>query len=243
MQTYIMSGLVTIGCLINLFAIANLTAADALTSTRLSDDLTDAPGAEIREFEVRVDNKPVGSHRLVIQSDGVNQRVRIQTDVKVDFVVYAYIFKFRGTEHWRDGHLEATSIQCEDGGSKRSFQLKTDGDIQKVSLNGKPVNDPQSSVMTTAYWKLPAAELRSKPLPIVDVDSAKFHKASINLLGQTTLATEGRSLKCQHVKIDGPSPAELWFDEQDCLVRQRSVERGHTMELRLKQIRIAKDER
>lgn len=242
MQTQL-SWFVAFGCFLSLLSTPKLQAADALTSTRLSDDHNDLADSEVRDFEVRVDNKSVGNHRLIINSDGANQRVRIQTDVKVDFVVYAYVFKFRGTELWRDGHLEATNIQCDDGGSKRSFLLKPDGDSQKVLFNGKAVNDPQPSIMTTAYWKLPSADLRAKPIPIVDVDTGKFHKASINLVGHATLNTDGRTLKCQHVKIDGPSPAELWFDEQDCLVRQRSNERGHSMELRLKQIRLAKDER
>lgn len=235
--------LFAIGCLLNLPGVALVQAADILPLNQIADDPIATTEAEVRDFEVRVDNKAVGSHRLTIHSDGLNHRVRINTDVKVDFVVYAYVFKFRGTELWRDGHLEATNIQCDDGGTKRSFQLKTDGICQKITFNGKPVSDPPPSVMTTAYWRLPSAEARAEQLNIVDVDTGKSQKVSINLVGHSTIAAEGHSIKCQHVKIDGPSPAELWFDEQDRLVRQRSNERGHSMELRLKQIRIAKDER
>ena len=50
-------------------------------------------------------------------------------------------------------------------------------------------------------------------------------------------------MTCHHFKIDGPSPAELWFDDHDRLVRQKSVEQGHQMELRLKDIRISKEDK
>ena len=96
--------------------------------------------------------------------------------------------------------------------------------------------------MTTSYWRLPSPELRAKPFPIVDVDTGTFHDATVQVIGQTTLSAAGRSLKCQHVKIDGPSPAELWFDERNLLVQQKSIERGHLMELKLKEIRITHDE-
>src|SRR5262245_53918002 len=58
---------------------------------------------EVREFEVRVDNTLRGSHRLTIRSEGTDQQAGIQTDVKVDVIVYKYVFKSRGTEVWREG--------------------------------------------------------------------------------------------------------------------------------------------
>lgn len=197
---------------------------------------------ETREFEVRVDNRVAGTHSLVIKSDGDRRTVKIQTDVKVDVIVYAYVFKLRGTEIWRDGQLEETDIRCEDGGKKRSFSLKTEGTIQQVVFNGKSVPKASNVAMTTTYWKLPPTSLRQKSLPIVDVDTGAIGDATLQLVGPDTVAAGDRNFTCQHFKIDGPSPAELWFDEQGHLVRQKSVESGHPMELKLKQIRIAKDE-
>lgn len=199
---------------------------------------------EIREFDVRVDNRVAGTHRLTIKSDGASHQVGFQTDVKFNFIVYAYVFKFRGTEVWRDGRLEQADIHCEDGGKKRSFLLKTDDNaIQQVSFNGQSVDGATTPAMTTAYWQLPMAELRAKSFPIVDVDTGILHDAKIAVIGPATVSASGRTLKCQHVKIDGPSPSELWFDENDLLVGQKSVERGHLTELRLTQIRMAKEER
>lgn len=197
---------------------------------------------EIREFEVRVDNRNAGIHRLTIKCEGEKQEVGIQTDLRLDFVVYAYVFKFSGTEIWHEGRLSQSDIHVDDGGKKRAFSLKNDGDIQQISFNGKTVNGSAKGVMTTAYWQLPNPEIRSKPFPIVDIDSGKTHQATLTAVGSVNMTHAGQVLKCQHFKVDGPSPAELWFDDQGRLVRQQSVEVGHTVEIKLKQIRIAQNE-
>lgn len=193
---------------------------------------------EVRDFEVRVDRKPAGTHRLTIKSEGDKHEVAFQTDVKMDFLVYAYVFKFRGTEVWHEGRLENADIRCEDGGKKRSFALKTEGTVQQISFNGKPVPTSESGLMTTAYWRLPSAESRKKSLAIVDVDTGSTRNATLSFVGKATISPSGQPLECRQFKIDGPSPAELWFDDQDRLVRQKSVEVGHELELRLKSIRI-----
>lgn len=199
-----------------------------------------ADSIEIRDFEVRVDNKPAGTHRLTIKSAGDTHEVAFATDVKMDFIVYAYVFKLRGTEVWRDGQLENTDVRCEDGSKKRSLSLKKSGGVQQVSFNGKDVPASTMGLMTTAYWRLPLLETPKKTLPIVDVDSGVTREATLNVVGKSTITAAGRSLECRHCKIDGPSPAELWFDEQDRLVRQTSVEVGHQLELKLKEIRVPK---
>ena len=198
--------------------------------------------AEVREFEVRVDDKPVGTHRLTIKSDGDTQQAAFQTDVKIDVIVYAYVFKLRGTEVWREGRVESANVCREQGGKKRCFSLETDGCDQKITLDGKPVSSSSPSLMTTTYWRLPPPEIRDSTLTVVDADNGRSQTATLEFVGSETISTSGRSMACRHFKIDGPSPAELWFDEQERLVCQKAVERGHQVELRLKQIRSPKDD-
>ena len=225
------------------FSGIQLTQGEDRPKLRVTNAANKSESVEVRDFEVRVDNKPAGTHRLTIKSEGDTNEVAFQTDVKFDFIVYAYVFKFRGKEVWRDGILEQCEIRCEDGGKKRSMELKTDGTIQQISFNGKSVPAKSQCVMSTAYWRLPSEELRAKPIAIVDVDSGMTRSASLNVVGPTTITTSGRSLTCHHFKIDGPSPAELWFDDRDRLVRQKSVEQGHHMELRLKDIQVSKEDK
>lgn len=201
-----------------------------------------AATVEVRDFEVRVDNRAVGTHRLTIKTNGETHQVKFETDVKVNLIVYAYTFKFRGTEVWHKNRLETAEIQSEEAGKKRSFSLQTDGEIQQISFNGKPVPATSLSLMTTAYWRLPPADLLTKPLMIVDVDSGTTRAVQVKTMEKIPISITGQSRECQHVKIDGPSPADLWFDDQQRLVRQKSVESGHQLELRIKQIQLNPDD-
>ena len=83
-----------------------------MTSNEVTHSTKEA--VEIRDFEVRVDNKAAGTHRLTIKSNGDKHEVAFQTDVKMDFVIYAYVFKSRGTEVWRDGRLELLARGLDD---------------------------------------------------------------------------------------------------------------------------------
>jgi hypothetical protein len=197
---------------------------------------------EVRDFEIRVDNRTVATHRLTIKTIGETHLVKLETDLKVNLIVSAYSVKFRGTEVWHKNRLETAELQSEEAGKKRSFALKTDGEIQQISFNGKPVPATSLRRMTTPYWRLPLAELLTKPLMIIDVDSGTTHAVQVKIIEKTPISVTGQSRECQHLKIEGPSPADLWFDDQQRLVRQKSVESGHQLELRIKQIQLNPDD-
>jgi hypothetical protein len=216
--------------------------ADRSASDKSPAKANDASQAvEVREFEVRVDNVLRGKHRLITKFEGKNELAEIQTDVKVDVIVYVYSFKSRGNETWREGRLVNSEIRVDDNGKKRMFSLTRESDIQQISFNDKPVKTSKECVMSTSYWRLPNAELLSKPMSVVDVDSGKTFNATLIQVGTDTVTVGSRTISCRHFKIDGVSPAELWFDDRDRLVKQTSVEQGHATELRLKTIRTSND--
>ncbi len=191
---------------------------------------------ELREFDIFVDGKFAGTHRLGISSSpGAVTTARIESDVKINFIVYAYTYKFRATEVWRDDGLAQIDVGCEDGGKKTTLTAKSEGAHCRVVLNGRQqVTD--RSVMTTAYWRLPPEVDQKRVVSILDVETGVAKPGVVERIGRTTLKVNGRPMVCRHYKVTGPSPAELWFDEQDRLVRQTSVEEGHPMELRLRRI-------
>lgn len=197
--------------------------------------------AEIREFDVSVDEKPRGVHRLVIKNERSKQQVEFHTDVKVNLYVHTYHFRCQGNEVWRFGQLESAENHAQHGPKKRSFALDNDGKVQQVSFNGKTTTEPGGGIMTTAYWQLPKAELRAASFPIVDVETGETDEARIKVIGEESFQIEGKTVNCLHVKIDGPSPAELWFDERNLLVQRISVEQGHLTEVTLKRIRFSND--
>ena len=102
-------------------SVARSDEKPVLIQTAAKTEAVAKPGSarksvEVRDFEVRVDKRLVGTHRLTTTTEGDTQEVALQTDVRVSVVVYTYVFKFRGTEVWRDNRLQSSDIQCEDGG-------------------------------------------------------------------------------------------------------------------------------
>ena len=223
-------------------SVARSDEKPVLIQTAAKTEAVAKPGSarksvEVRDFEVRVDKRLVGTHRLTTTTDGDTQEATLQTDVRVSVIVYTYVFKSRGTEVWRGNRLQSSDVQCEDGGKKRSMTLKTGGGAQEITFDGKSIPAASPGLMTTAYWRLPPADAISKPMAIINVDTGTTHSATLVEVGAASVTAEGRAITCRQFRIDGPSPAELWFDDRDRLVRQTSIEQGHSMELRLKQIR------
>ena len=93
-------------------------AGDPFLPRRVANTSAIPSTAELREFEVWVDEKPLGSHRLIIKTNKRTQQAKIETDVKVNLVVYAYLFKCRGSEVWRDGKIEEADFRAQDGGKQ-----------------------------------------------------------------------------------------------------------------------------
>ena len=192
--------------------------------------------SEVREFDILVDDKLAGTHRLSISSRGDVTTARIESDVKIDLIVYVYTYKFRATEVWREDRLAQIDVHCADGGKRTALTAKSDGVNCQVVLNGRQqVTD--RSTMTTAYWRLPAAVDQQRAVSILDVETGIAKLGTIERIGRATLKVEDRPIACRHFNVTGSSPADLWFDDQDRLVRQKSVENGHPTELRLRRIR------
>ena len=213
----------------------NAFTASAAPPSEASSSPTTSQTCEVRDFDILVDHKPTGNHRLTITSDGKVTTVQVESNVKIDFVVYVYTYKFRATEVWRENRLAQLDVRCEDGGKHTALTAKIDGETSRVTLNGRPQQTARG-VMTTAYWKLPPGEDQTRTVSMLDVETGIAKPATIQRLGRTTLKVEGRPMTCRHFKVSGTSPAELWFDQQSRLVRQTSVEDGHPVELRLRRI-------
>ena len=192
--------------------------------------------SQVREFDILVDGKPAGTHRLSICTQGDVTTTRVESDVRIDLIVHVYKYKFRATEVWRADGLSQIDLQCEDGGKRTSLTAKLDDANCRVSMNGRQqVTD--RSALTTCYWRLPAAVDQKQAISIFDVETGLAKPGTIEHISRATLKVGDRPMACRHFKVTGSSPADLWFDEQDRLVRQKSVEEGHPIELRLRRIR------
>jgi len=197
-----------------------------------------AAEVETRDFVVSIDGKKAGEYRMSIkrQDDGT-LLMNGTADVKVSYLVYNYTYAFRGTEIWKDGRLQRLFTNANDNGKKLSLIATADGDSLRITANGQQ-RKSRSDLWTTTYWRLADARFRDRTVPLLDADTGKEINATLKYVGTAEIKVGSSAQNCAHYRVTGGGvQADLWYDSQERLVRQESIEDGHKTVLELSQIR------
>jgi uncharacterized protein DUF6134 len=190
--------------------------------------------AEGRDFTIFVDGKSVGSFRFTIsaQPDGIVTMAGRAHVVVHSLVVFKYEYSYQGSETWKGGVLQRVESATNDGGKKMILSAVCQGDRCQLVANGKQ-QTVRIPAWTSTYWCLPRPETRGQELLVLDVDTGVLSPARLQFVGKTRLELVGGQRDYSHYRLTGGLQAELWYDEQDRLVRQISMEDGHQTEWRL----------
>ena len=191
---------------------------------------------EVRQFDVLVKDKPAGTNTIRIRdfNDGTT-RVETVVDVKISFVVFSYRYEFRGQETWRDRRLISTENQATDDGKKFTARAEATPAGFQVETNGRGRREPLID-MTTNFWRVPV-EKPDQSLALMNADRGTIHIAKVERLASQSLDIGAQQVSCSHYRVSGDVEAELWFDGQGRIVRQKSIEDGYPTELRLTHLR------
>lgn len=195
---------------------------------------------EVREFEICVRDQASGRSiiRIAELDDG---SVVAATDVSaaVSFVVFRYRYEFHGCEKWQNGRLLQLDNRAVDNGKPLAVRARVDPAGSTIYVRGQAARPAPALAMTTNYWQLPKLAPSERTLAIMDADRGVMHSARLERIGPEELVGPGRQVFCTHYRLTGTTAADLWFDAEGRLVRQRTVELGYPVELRL--IRIVKN--
>src|SRR5207249_2066538 len=106
----------------------------------------------------------------------------------------------------------------------------------RVTVNGtERVTRPD--VWTTTYWRLADAKFRNQDVPLLDGDTGRDLTAKLQYVDTVPLNVDGQQQQCVHYRLTGQVQVELWYDSQEHLVRQESLEDGHRSVLELSALR------
>ncbi len=161
-----------------------------------------AEDVERRDFAIFVDGKRAGHYHMAItqREDGLSV-MSGQADVQVSYLVYRYIYRYRGVESWKDGRLQRLQSSCNDNGKSLSVNAFADNGNLTVNANGSNRTCPPDA-WTTTYWRLPAKKHRDQPLTLLDCDSGRV------LNGDAALRRADRA-KCRRGTLHVPEiPSE-----------------------------------
>lgn len=193
---------------------------------------------ETRDYTVRIDGKPAGEcHVAITRHDDGTTTMSAQIDIKYTmYLVKNYVYSYRGTETWRDGRLLRLESSTTDDGKKFNVTALADSANLKVIANGVERTTRGDSWLTT-YWALPAQAQRNRSLNLVDADTGRDLNAQLNYVGAAQVNVAGQGTTVAHWRVSGIAQAEVYYDSQERLVRQESVQDGYRTLIELVRIR------
>jgi hypothetical protein len=197
-----------------------------------------AADSERRDFNILVDGKRAGAYHLTIaHADDGTHTVTAQAHVRVSYLVYTYTYSYQGTEVWKDGRLTRLTSSTDDDGKRFQVGAVADGTRLRVKVNGQE-HTTRPDVWTTTYWRLPDAKFRNHAVPLLDADTGRDINATLQCVGDEAIRVGAQALPCVHYRVTGDGlEVDAWYDAQEHLVRQESVEDGHRTVLDLAGIR------
>jgi hypothetical protein len=194
------------------------------------------PANETRVFTVFVDGKPAGEYRMTVRQEGDTTTMTGVADVKISkYLVYTYVYNYRGTEVWKGERLMRFESATVDDKKHFNVTAWADAGKLKVRANGQE-RVTQPDVWTTTYWRLPAGKFRNQAVALLDADTGKDLNGTLRFSGMEAIRVTGRPMQCAHWRVTGGVLVDLWYDGNERLVRQESVEDGHKTVLELARV-------
>ena len=203
--------------------------------------LVSAPSAqaqfksEYRVFQVLVENNPSGTYSQTITTYGEGTTdITCKSDTKVKVLAMTFQHAFRGNERWKDGKLIHMASAINDNGAAHTLQVNADKGKLIIKVGGAE-RAAHPETWSSCYWTLPPAEMRKQPSYMIDADTGIEYQVTWQNMGKDSLIVNKQRVACTHYKVtgNGMPTADVWFDENDRLVRRDGVRRGKTVVLML----------
>lgn len=215
----------------------------------------DVVEGETREFRVSVDGKERG--RCTMRIDELQSghvRLRVNSQIRVNYFVSEYRYASSATEIWNDGRLAELEATSDYNGTRYAVRVEPGSRGLHVTVNGRSPQRVDSDVWVTSYWHLPErleraeaehrgrvvpsggpAQTKPKPrmIPLLDSDQGRPLRGELRYVGEDLIDVAGKQKPARHYLVTGDVKADLWYDALSRLVRQESVDQGHETTLEL----------
>lgn len=188
--------------------------------------------ADMWNFKVYLDSKPVGYHRFTLTGQPEQRQVHSEArfDVKL-LMITAYTYIHEAKESWQGDCLAALSAKTDDNGEKIEVQGVGQGAHFSVSTNQKPSELPEC-VWTFAYWNPDMVEQKR----LLNPQTGEYLPVRVELKGEEKIKAAGVERKAKHYLLDaGKFQIELWYgaDDQRWLALDSTLEGGRHLHYRI----------
>lgn len=209
-----------------------------LTLAFVTGQTHSAAAEETRSYEVIAKDKPVGNITIRIdQTPNGSTVARTDTSVEASFLLIKYHYEFHDQEVWNGDQLVQLQSSTNDNGRPTTVAVTGSPSDSNIQVQGQASRVGPPLKMTENYWRLPSTAAITGNFYLLEPDTGILRNASLKFVGLESLNVQGQQIACNHFRVSGDAAAELWFDGENRLVRQQTVEQGYPTELRLVQIR------
>ncbi|MGJ7578715.1 DUF6134 family protein [Variovorax sp. RHLX14] len=181
-------------------------------------------GAGEWNFQVTLDDKPIGTHRFSVTAEGADMR-KVVSDAAftvklLGLTVYRY--RHQATEQWRGDCLRALSSSTDDDGEASRVRAVGESDGLRVSTEAPasvtpavpPVQTLGGCVMSFAYWN-PAMRSQTQ---LLNAQTGRYEAVKIAEAGRgsaESFVLRGQSVSATRWRIEGPvQPVDVWYTAQ-----------------------------
>jgi hypothetical protein len=184
------------------------------------------------EFQVYLDDKPIGHHHYVLR-DAAGER-ELKTDARFDVKVLfinAYRYVHDASERWRGNCLTALNARTDDNGERSDVAVDQQGERLAIATpRGREAAD--GCIMSFAYWN-PEILRQSR---LLNSQTGRVEAVTIAALGEEKIAVRGASAQARRYRISGlKHPIDLWYGADGAwLALQSTLDSGRRLRYQLK---------
>jgi hypothetical protein len=184
------------------------TAAPAEPAAQAQPDTT-------LNFAVMRNGTQIGNSTIRLRRDGEETVAEVVTHIQVK-IAYVTVYRFdqNQTERWADGNLVALTSITDDNGTPHKVLVKRKGNTLLVEADGK-ASEVDPTLTPVSLWN---PSLVQKKLALNPQDGT-VTPVSVVDHGEEKLVLEGRPTTAHHYSINTSFPQEVWYDEQNRLVK------------------------
>jgi hypothetical protein len=221
---------------ISLRRFAASAVAVSFLASALSASSAAASTSEKRTYEVRTDGKPSGHYVLKItdKPEGIDVVEDCEVDTKLLLIHYQYIY--HAHEVWNARRLVSFESKRDDNFKHCVLSAQPNADKLQLTVNGKPSRTIDGDIITSSYWFLPNPGSESFTRRYLEIDTGRIYDAHLALIGTEPIQVGDQKLSCRHYKLTGGDQEDLWYDDQERLVRQSEIDAGHHTIIQLQSI-------
>jgi len=191
------------------------------------------PAVRRYDFQVLLDDKPIGRHRFEVSGPADARRVTSDAAFAVKVLgLTVYRYRHHAEERWAGECLAALDASTDDDGKAAAVRFEREGEEEQVRV-GDARRHVDGCVVDYAYWNPALLQRQSK---LLNPQTGRVDAVAVERAGAGTIPVGGKPVAATRWRLSGPeAPVDVWMSEQGEWVGLDSVVRNgaHRLSYRL----------